>query len=72
MSDQVRQGFEHWFALQNLRVTGNDLTLAEMMKLRGPSGDYNKHAYMHGCWIGWQARAAFDIKSLTGAIHERA
>ncbi|EJM92431.1 hypothetical protein [Pseudomonas sp. GM67] len=67
MSDQVRQSFEQWFALRNLHVTGNDLTLAEMMKLRGPSGDYNKHAYMHGCWIGWQACNAQKSQPLPGA-----
>ncbi|PVZ56545.1 hypothetical protein C9422_18655 [Pseudomonas sp. B1(2018)] len=67
MSDQVRQSFEQWFALRNLHVTGNHLTLADMQMLRGPSGDYNKHAYMHGCWIGWQARDALKSQPISGA-----
>ena len=68
MSDlQIRQVFEQWFSQQNLRVTGNDISPADMQKLRGESGDYNKHAYMHGCWIGWQARDALKSQPLAGA-----
>jgi hypothetical protein len=67
MSDPVRKEFERWFALRNLHVTGNDLSLEEMQALRGESDDYSKHAYMHGCWIGWQAHAALKTKSLAGA-----
>ncbi|EXF96284.1 hypothetical protein HK44_020555 [Pseudomonas fluorescens HK44] len=55
MSESVRQRFESWFALQHLRVTGNHLSIEEMQHLRGESDDYSKHAYMHGCWIGFCA-----------------
>lgn len=55
MSDKMQEEFEAWYADTASKATGMKMTSADVAEKRCNNGNYGAYAYIHGCWIGWQA-----------------
>jgi hypothetical protein len=54
----LREAFEaHYVQHFNTASGRNDMTMADIEKMRGPHGDYRECAYIHGAWFGWRAHS---------------
>lgn len=56
--DNQHAAFEAWY-VTDCAEAGITTSVGEIAALRGPHGDYRKHAALHGKWVGWQAACEY-------------